>query len=110
MNTQTLHLLGKNNHIGGVDLYIGTEDELLDIATTGNNEIFEVSPEEKDNPDSLWPEGPGWYYAIGDRRAGSEQRLAEQRQAHQRLALRRRAAHLPRGLNPVADNLCRRGK
>ena len=67
MSDETLHLLGRNNHIGGVDLYIGTEDELRDIATAGNNEIFEVSPEEKVDPDSPWPEGPGWYYAIGDR-------------------------------------------
>jgi hypothetical protein len=67
MNNETLHLLGVNHHQTGVDLYIGTEDELRDIATAGNNEIFEVSPEEKVDPDSPWPEGPGWYYAIGDR-------------------------------------------
>lgn len=69
MNNETLHLLGRNNHIGGVDLYIGTEDELCDIATAGNNEIFDVvvSAEEQSDPDSPWPEGPGWYYAIGDR-------------------------------------------
>lgn len=67
MKEETLHLLGVNHHQTGVDLYIGTEDELCDIATAGNNEIFEVSPEEKADPDSPWPEGPGWYYAIGDR-------------------------------------------
>jgi hypothetical protein len=65
---KTLHLLGKNNHIGGVDLYIGTEDELTEIATAGDkNSIFEVAPEDQADPDSPWPEGPGWYYAIGDR-------------------------------------------
>ena len=67
MNQEPLHLLGVNHHQTGVELYIGTEDELRDIATAGNNEIFEVSPEEKVDPDSPWPEGPGWYYAIGDR-------------------------------------------
>lgn len=67
MNNETLHLLGVNHHQTGVDLYIGTEDELCDIATAGNNEVFEVAPEEQADPDSPWPEGPGWYYAIGDR-------------------------------------------
>ena len=68
MNNETLHLLGRNNHIGGVDLYIGTEDELAEIATAGNkNVIFEVALEEQADSDSLWAEGPGWYYAIGDR-------------------------------------------
>lgn len=63
MNNETLHLLGRNNHIGGVDLYIGTEDELCDIATAGNNDIFNVAAD----PESSFPEGLGWYYAIGDR-------------------------------------------
>jgi hypothetical protein len=69
MNTpqEAVHIIGVNHHQTGVDLYIGTEDELRDIATAGNNEIFEVSPEEKADSDSPWPEGPGWYYAIGDR-------------------------------------------
>jgi hypothetical protein len=68
MNNETLHLLGVNHHQTGVDLYIGTEDELREIATAGaRSSIFEVSPEEKVDPDSPWPEGPGWYYAIGDR-------------------------------------------
>jgi hypothetical protein len=67
MNTknETLHLIGVNKHIGGVELFIGTEDELHEIATAGGrNEIFEVAPEEKADPDSPWPEGAGWYYAF----------------------------------------------
>jgi len=69
MNQEPLHLIGVNHHRLGVELYIGTEDELQDIATPlgSNNSLFEVAPEEEADPDSPWPEGPGWYYSIGDR-------------------------------------------
>ena len=69
MNQEPLHLIGVNHHQTGVELYIGTEEELQDIATPlgSNNSLFEVAPEEEVDPDSPWPEGPGWYYSIGDR-------------------------------------------
>lgn len=72
MKTTELHMLGVNHHQTGVELYIGTEDELFDIASAGGT-IVKISPEDAADPDSHWPDGPGWYYSIGDREYTKEE-------------------------------------
>ena len=63
-------IVGQNHHYNNVTLFSGTEEDLFQIARTGNSDVWEVTEEDAKEADEegkkVWPDGAGWYYRIGD--------------------------------------------